>query len=31
MTFTPDEFGTFIAAETEKWGEVVRRAGIKPE
>jgi tripartite-type tricarboxylate transporter receptor subunit TctC len=31
MVFTPDEFGAFIAAETEKWGKVVRSAGIKPE
>ena len=26
---TPDEFRTFVAAETEKWGKVVREAGIK--
>ena len=26
---TPDEFRTFVAAETEKWGKVVRDAGIK--
>ena len=31
MVFTPDEFGAFVAAETEKWGKVVRSAGIKPE
>jgi tripartite-type tricarboxylate transporter receptor subunit TctC len=31
MVFAPDEFGAFIAAETEKWGKVVRSAGIKPE
>jgi tripartite-type tricarboxylate transporter receptor subunit TctC len=31
MVFTPDEFGAFIAAETEKWGKVVRSAGIKQE
>ena len=31
MVLTPDEFGAFIAAETEKWGNVVRSAGIKPE
>jgi tripartite-type tricarboxylate transporter receptor subunit TctC len=26
---TPDEFRTFVAAETEKWGRVVREANIK--
>jgi tripartite-type tricarboxylate transporter receptor subunit TctC len=25
------EFAKFIAAETAKWGKVVRDAGIKPE
>jgi tripartite-type tricarboxylate transporter receptor subunit TctC len=25
------EFGTFIASEIEKWGKVVREAGIKPQ
>jgi tripartite-type tricarboxylate transporter receptor subunit TctC len=25
------EFGSFIARETEKWGKVVREAGIKPQ
>ena len=28
---TPTEFAKFIAAETEKWGEVIRTAGIKAE
>jgi tripartite-type tricarboxylate transporter receptor subunit TctC len=28
-TNTPAEFRTFVAAETEKWGKVVRDAGIK--
>jgi len=28
---SPDEFGRFIADETEKWGKVIRSAGIKPE
>jgi tripartite-type tricarboxylate transporter receptor subunit TctC len=28
---SPDEFGGFIRAETEKWAKVVRVAGIKPE
>ncbi len=26
---TPDEFRSFVAAETDKWGKVVRDAGIK--
>jgi tripartite-type tricarboxylate transporter receptor subunit TctC len=28
---TPADFGKFIADETEKWGKVVRFAGMKPE
>ena len=28
---TPAEFGAHAAAEREKWGEVIRRAGIKME
>jgi tripartite-type tricarboxylate transporter receptor subunit TctC len=28
---SPAEFGKFIAAETEKWGKVIRAANIKPE
>jgi tripartite-type tricarboxylate transporter receptor subunit TctC len=28
---SPAEFGRLIAEETEKWGKVVRAAGIKPE
>jgi tripartite-type tricarboxylate transporter receptor subunit TctC len=31
MPMRPDEFGTFIADETEKWGKVIRVANIKPE
>jgi len=27
----PADFGTFIAAETDKWGKVVREAGLKSE
>ena len=28
---TPEEFGAYIRAETEKWAKVVQAAGIKPE
>jgi tripartite-type tricarboxylate transporter receptor subunit TctC len=28
---TPADFGTFIAAETDKWGKVVRQAGVKAD
>src|SRR5262245_12334053 len=28
---TPGEFGKLIADETERWGKVIRTAGIKPE
>jgi tripartite-type tricarboxylate transporter receptor subunit TctC len=28
---SPADFGKFIAAETEKWGKVIRSANIKPE
>lgn len=28
---TPEEFGKFLAAETDKWGKVVRQAGLKPD
>jgi tripartite-type tricarboxylate transporter receptor subunit TctC len=28
---SPADFGKLIANETEKWGKVVRFAGIKPE
>jgi tripartite-type tricarboxylate transporter receptor subunit TctC len=28
---SPADFGKFIAAETEKWGKVIRAANIKPE
>ena len=31
MLMTPAEFGKFIASETEKWGKVVKSAGIKPD
>jgi tripartite-type tricarboxylate transporter receptor subunit TctC len=28
---SPADFGKFIAEETEKWGKVIRTAGIKAE
>ena len=28
---TPAEFGKFIAENTQKWGKVIRTAGIKAE
>jgi tripartite-type tricarboxylate transporter receptor subunit TctC len=28
---TPEAFEAFIAAETAKWGQVIRRAGVKPD
>jgi tripartite-type tricarboxylate transporter receptor subunit TctC len=31
MPMTPGDFGKLIADETEKWGKVIRAAGIKPE
>jgi tripartite-type tricarboxylate transporter receptor subunit TctC len=31
MPTTPAEFGTFLAADTEKWAKVIRAANIKPE
>jgi tripartite-type tricarboxylate transporter receptor subunit TctC len=31
MVFTPAEFGAYLAAETEKWGKVIRAANIKAE
>ena len=29
MVMTPAEFGKFVAAESEKWGKVIKEAGIK--
>jgi tripartite-type tricarboxylate transporter receptor subunit TctC len=31
IVFTPSEFGTLVAAETEKWAKVIRAANIKPD
>jgi tripartite-type tricarboxylate transporter receptor subunit TctC len=31
MPMTPSDFGNLIADETEKWGKVVKFAGIKPD
>jgi hypothetical protein len=31
MPMSPANFEEFIAAETEKWGKVIRAANIKPE
>jgi tripartite-type tricarboxylate transporter receptor subunit TctC len=28
---TPQEFKTFMAAETRKWGQIVAEAGVKGE
>ncbi len=31
MILTAAEFGTYVAAESEKWSKVVKFAGVKPE
>ena len=31
MSITPAQFGSYMAAEVEKWGKVVRLSGIRPE
>jgi tripartite-type tricarboxylate transporter receptor subunit TctC len=31
IRMTPTEFGRFIGEETQKWGKVVKQAGIQPE
>ena len=31
LILSPAEFGAYMAAEVEKWGKVIKRAGIRPE
>jgi tripartite-type tricarboxylate transporter receptor subunit TctC len=31
LTSTPDEFATYIKREIAKWGEVIRKAGVKAD
>jgi hypothetical protein len=31
LVVSPADFGKLIAADTEKWGKVIRTANIKPE
>jgi hypothetical protein len=31
LTGSPNDFGKLIVEETEKWGKVVKFAGMKPE
>ena len=31
IPFTPNDFGAYMTAETEKWGKVVRSAGVKAQ
>jgi tripartite-type tricarboxylate transporter receptor subunit TctC len=31
LTSTPPEFGVFLKSEMERWGRVIRNAGIKPQ
>ena len=31
LALAPTKFGRLVADETEKWGKVIRAAGIKPE
>jgi tripartite-type tricarboxylate transporter receptor subunit TctC len=31
LTLSPAQFGKFIVDETEKWGKVVKFAGLKPQ
>ena len=31
LTSTPEEFGAYIQKEIAKWGDVIRRAGLKAD
>jgi tripartite-type tricarboxylate transporter receptor subunit TctC len=31
MSMTPDEFGAFVQSETDKWANLIKANGIKPE
>lgn len=31
IVFTPAEFGAYMASEVEKWGKVVKAAGVKAD
>jgi tripartite-type tricarboxylate transporter receptor subunit TctC len=31
LTRTPDEFAAYIKREIAKWGEVIRKAGVKAD
>ena len=30
LVLTPQEFGDYVAAEVDKWGKVIKAAGIRP-
>jgi tripartite-type tricarboxylate transporter receptor subunit TctC len=31
MSMTPDEFGAFVQSEIDKWANLIKANGIKPE